>query len=107
MTGTMTKMTKLEQDLAFIAADWNTLVIPKDKKYLHKYFRSKLQKLFLRYFLIFGEWTHFTEHTGQKVQKHWLRALHRKLIKVEAAHAEAKANFDLEKLVLIERGKLK
>lgn len=104
-------VTSSTRDLAFLSAEYKTKRIPKEKKYLRKYFKTPLQMAFLKYFLVFGDYTNFIDHTGLLCQEQWLKSLHEKLMKIEQAHHEARTNPDMEKgmetLALIERGKYK
>ena len=94
-------------DLVFISGDFFDHPVHREKEYLFKYFDSKLQRQFVRYFLLFRSPRNFTDHTGLRVQPLWLRKLRKKLNALEAAHAAAKKSFDTEKVALIEQGKYK
>jgi hypothetical protein len=92
-----------DDELQFIAGKGS--VIPKEKLYLLKYFRSSLQRAFLAYYLQHKDFSHFVEHTGHKCTKRWLILMRLKLEKIEHIHATAKKNFDLDFLADIENGK--
>ena len=96
-----------ENDLNFISGEFEKFQIPKEKRYLLKYFKTKVQLAFLKYFLVFGDYKNFIDHTGHWCRPKWLKALHERLISIEAMHKEAKANMDLTFLAKIETGKLK
>jgi hypothetical protein len=78
----------VDRDLKFISGDFFHTEIPRDKLYLNKYFTTPIQQAFLKYYLVFGEWSCFVEHTGmhclkpymrtQEKRFHWIQALHRK-----------------------------
>jgi hypothetical protein len=94
-----------DSELKFIA---NILMeVPKEKKYLLKYFSSRIQRSFLRYYFTFGTIVYFSEHTGYNCTKRWLRMCRNRLEELEAVHAAARANFDLDGLEFIESGKYK
>lgn len=96
-----------KRDLDFLSKDFETLDIPKDKRYLLKYFRKEIQQSFLKYFFTFGNFDNFIDHTGLYCQPRWLKILHKKLIDMENIHSLAKQNLDLELLTKIESGKFK
>jgi len=97
----------LTDDLNFISRKFSTYQPPKDKLYLLKYFKTPIQREFLGYFFVFGNYEHFVDHTGFYCQQRWLRLLYRKLQKLTDMRAEAKASIDLELLAKIESGKVK
>jgi hypothetical protein len=93
--------------LDFLAGNFFDFELPREKLYLFKYFRSSMQKSFLRYYYCFdGEFAHFTDHTGIACQRRWLLLLRTKLNKILAAHAKAKEEMNLSMVKRIERGKL-
>lgn len=96
-----------EKDLLFVSQEYENFIIPKNKKYLLKYFDTDLQKSFLKYYLVFGSWSNFVEHTGLICQSRWLTKLEEKFIALEAAHAQAKKDMDMTTLAKIESGKFK
>lgn len=97
----------MNRDLAFMSEQFVSYELPKEKKYLLKYFTSDIQIAFLKYYFAFDDIVHFTDHTGHYCQLRWLRLLLKKLRKIEAAHRKAKDEIDLETLVKIEAGKMK
>ena len=97
----------MTDDLLLLSRSFETYELPKEKKYLMRYFENPIQEAFIKYFFTFGNYKNFTDHTGLSVQKKWLQTLHRKLIVLEKAHKEAKLNFDMQGLVKIEKGKYK
>lgn len=97
----------MNRDLLLLARQFESYQLPKEKKYLLKYFDSPVQQAFLKYFLIFHEYKNFTDHTGIAVQPHWLKNLCEKLHILEKAHKEAKQNLDMAGVLQIEKGKFK
>ena len=95
------------RDLNLLARQWEQFEFTKDKKYLLKYFDTDLQRIFLAYYLVFGDYEHFTDHTGFKVKYCWLTSLEKKYLALEKIQKEARLNMDLEKLAFIESGKHK
>ena len=94
-------------DLKLISLQLETVELPKEKKYLFKYFNTPLQIAFLKYFHLFGDYSNFVDHTGLSCQIKWLKSLHSKLQKIEKMHKEARFNMDIETLARIESGKQK
>lgn len=96
-----------KRDLDFLARRFETVELPKERKYLYNYFRTEVQRAFLKYMHVFGDYTNFVNHTGYACQDRWLATLHEKMQKIETAHKEARLNMDMALLVVIERGKYK
>lgn len=94
-------------DLLWIAKAYESFEIPKEKKYLSKYFKTQIQRAFLRYFFAFGNYTNFRDHTGLDCQIRWLKILHEKLEALEKVRNDARKNMDMTTLAKIESGKYK
>ena len=98
------------KDLKFLAGVFFEEELPKDRQFLFRYFKSKLEKQFLRYYYCFGEYRHFIDHTGYYCQTRWLRILEKRLKRLEGAFIKAKQEaFNSDSLTLgqIQRGKYK
>lgn len=95
----------MEKDLIFLSGKFMDFELPKEKKYLLKYFDTDIQQAWIVYYLIFGDFKNFTDHTGIYCGKTYSHNLLKKLEKIQKAHQEAKTNLELEKLALIETGK--
>ena len=101
------------KDLKFIAGIFFEQELPKDRQFLFRYFRSGLEKQFLRYYYCFEEFSHFTDHTGYFCQKRWLRILEKRLKRLVNAFIKAKQDADngleegFKMLGLTQRGKYK
>ncbi|RTK97697.1 MAG: hypothetical protein EKK64_00345 [Neisseriaceae bacterium] len=94
-------------DLKIISGDFERYQIPKDKRYLLKYFKTDIQLAFLKYILVFKNYKNFIDHTGRWCRPKYLKALNERFLAIQAAHKQAKYNFDLTFLSEIESGKLK
>lgn len=94
----------MNRDLAWIGKIYETYEIPKEKEYLLKYFETEVQRSFLRYYLVFGDYDNFVDHTGFVLQPRWLKILEKKFLHLEALRASARANMDLKLLSRIESG---
>ena len=96
------------QDMEFISGRFFDYEIPKEKRYLKKYFQTELQEAFLRYFLIFGQYRNFKSHTGHHCNPRMLFKLRKKLEILEIAYNEAKVSLTedgMRTVQLIETGK--
>lgn len=91
----------------FLAGNFFDFEISKERNFLFKYFRSPLEKQFVRYYLCFGEIEYFTEHTGHFCQKRWLKILKQRFDKIIAFHNQCRENMELELLEKIEKGRYK
>ena len=94
-------------DLAFISGEFQIIEFPKDKRYLLKYYKTPLQKAFLRYIFVFGDYKNFVDHTGQWCRHKWMKELFDRISFLQEIHKEAKKNIDLKTLAKIEMGKYK
>jgi hypothetical protein len=91
----------------FLAGNFFDFEISKERNFLFKYFRSPLERQFVRYYLCFGEIEYFTEHTGHFCQKRWLKILKQRFDKIIAFHNQCRENMELELLEKIEKGRYK
>lgn len=95
-------------DLAIISGDFfYDSDLPREKKYLYKYFPTKAQRLFVRYFLLFGQTRRFVDHTGCYVTSRYLRKMKNKFRRLEKEYKAAKLVGDIEKIALLESGNFK
>jgi len=94
-------------ELDFLSGRFFDMDLPREMKYLEKYFYLDVQRAFLSYYYIFESTTHFTDHTGHVCSRRHLRTMKEKYKKIRIAHKEAKSNFDIEKVAYIESGKYK
>lgn len=99
----------MQKDLDFISGRFFDFYVPKEKQFLFKYFNNDLQMAFLRYYMVFGNFKNFTDHTGYYCSERLLyrfQARYKKLVKL---HDEAKKSLSeegMKTLQLIESGKL-
>lgn len=83
------------------------LEIPKEKRFLLKYFRGKIQRYFLKYFIFFGDHKNFVDHTGLCCSEKWLKFLEKKYNDLIYIHSISKSSLDFEKLAEVEYGNIK
>ena len=93
------------RDLLLLAKKWEVIELPKEKKYLLKYFKTPLQTAFLKYVYVFGECVNFVDHTGNQCCARWLQTLYNRMQTLESLHRDAKVNMDMTLLAHIESGK--
>lgn len=94
-------------DLIFIGEQWEFFEVPKDKKWMFKYFDTPIQEDYLKYYLLFGNAKNFNNHTGVRCRKHWLAKIEKKRAFLENLHKEAKKSKDMSALAFIESGQYK
>lgn len=95
-------------DLGFVSGSFFDCEVPKNKRYLLKYFKTSIQLAFLRYYLVFGEHRNFVDHTGyccsRRVLWH-LQARYRYLVKTYEEAKVALTEDSMNTIHLIEMGK--
>lgn len=94
-------------DAQFLSGEFFEADLPRDKAYLKRYFSTDIQRAFLKYVTIFGDWKNFIEHTGFYCSKRNLQVLHARLKKLEKAHKAAKSSMDFNALESIESGRFR
>lgn len=97
----------MRDTLNFLAGLFYNYDLPKENKFLLHYFPSPLEKQFLRYYYCFGNFDHFSAHTGLGCQRRWLLMLKNRLDKILAVRDKARKEFDLDMLAILESGKYK
>lgn len=95
------------RDLNFLSRQWEVVELPKEKRYLLRYFDTPLQMVFLKYVHIFGDHSNFVDHTGLTCSSRWLVVLYNRLQILQTLHRKARADMDMTALALIESGKYK
>lgn len=86
-----------DPDLWLLSCGWIDQEIPKDKRYLLKYFTTALQFAFLKYFLLTGSRKNFIDHTG------WYCG-ERLLLKFEERYHTLTKLYETSKMSLTEEG---
>lgn len=94
----------MDRDLALIAGRFLDEPVPKEKQYLYRYFKTDIQKLFARYYLDFGRYIHFVEHTGIYRSRRWLKRMSHRFAVVVEAYNQAKQEGDFETISEITMG---
>lgn len=89
------------RDLDFLAGRFFDFEVPKQKRYLLKYFVTDLQQAFLRYYLLFGEIGNFVDHTGHYCSKRLLFKLQARYRQIELAYEKAKLELTEESMAII------
>jgi hypothetical protein len=95
-----------ERDLRF-SSDFMHDQLPKEKRWMSRYFKTRTKRLFLKYFCAFGCSTRFCQHSGEICTKRYIKKMKRQFLNLTKKHEDARADFDLEALSRIETGKCK
>jgi hypothetical protein len=77
-------------DLDFISGRFLDYEIPKDHRWLLKYFKTDVQVVFLRYYILFGEVRNFVDYTGCHCSRRSKFRMQDKFLRLKHAHNEAK-----------------
>jgi hypothetical protein len=97
------------KDLELISGRFLEMEIPKEKKFLLKYFTGKVQVAFLRFYLVFGTIRNFTNHTGFHCSHTLLKRFRKRYLDITFLYEKSKKEIteeSLRVLNLIESGKL-
>jgi hypothetical protein len=94
----------MKNDLNLISGKFFHKNIDKDYIYLKKYFKTKYQKIFLTYYILFKNTSRFKEHTGINIKNRYLRVLKKRFKDLTIAYVEAFNNFELDKIGIINTG---
>lgn len=96
-----------DKDLKLISGKFMEEDLPKEKRFLEKYFNTPLQRRWVVYFITFGNYTHFVEHTGLRVSRRWMKKLKKRFLKLERVYSVAKSELDFDTIEAIATGKYK
>ena len=91
------------RDLEFLSGQFFDYEIPKEKRYLLKYFKTDLQLAFLRYYLVFDNAAHFVEHTGYYCTDRLLWKLKARCRRLMRIYEEAKVALTEEGMAIVEQ----
>ena len=92
---------------SFFVSDFMKMPVPKEERWMTRYFKTRTKKLFLKYFLAFGSATRFCQHSGEVCTKRYVKKMKMQFLKIRNLHDKAKTDFDLEFLSKIKVGKIK
>lgn len=96
-----------ERDLKLIAGNFIDIPVNSEKYWMKKYFKTKLQYQFLKYFDIFKSIVNFVNHTGYVCTLDYLKIMRKKYIFLEKTHEHLKSIGDFENVAKLEMGKYK
>ena len=94
-------------DLLFIAGDFAEKEIPKECQYLYKYFKTPIQRAFLKYWFCCETISGFQTQTGYRCDDVYKRKMLKLMNNILAKHKEAKEKMDIELVWKIENGEYK
>ena len=100
-------MTEFERNLKFLSYGSTPVHIPKELGFLNRYFKTKVQRAFLKYYYVFRDKKFFIEHTGIVATSSFLIKLAGKFEYLLQEYENAKKDLNLEKLAAMQSGKFK
>lgn len=98
------------KDLQFIAGAYFDFEIPKEKRFLLKYFKGKIQVAFLKYYMVFNCRKNFVDHTGIQCAESLQKKLEKRYQDLLHLYDKSKLSFTeqgMQVMQIIESGKLK
>lgn len=96
-----------DKDMMLISGCFFEDDIDKSNVWLLKYFKSDIQRRFLKYYFTFDGYYYFRRHTGIFCSTRYLETMKKRLSYLLKLHEDAKSNFDLDLLTEVEMGKIK
>lgn len=97
----------IDRDLQLIGGKFIDEPIDSEKYWMKKYFKTKIQYQFLKYFSIFGSISQFVNHTGFFCTSRYLKKMKKKYIILINCHRNFKEKGDFESVSRLETGKFK
>lgn len=97
----------IDRDLQLIGGQFLDEPIENSKHWMKKYFKTKIQYQFLKYFYIFGSINQFINHTGFFCTLRYLKKLKKKYFLIEYCHGYFREKGDFENISKLESGKFK
>ncbi len=95
------KLSIFDQNCVFIGAQYVDFELPKDLMFLKKYFKTKIQKQFLNYYLCMTSYAKFPEHVGVEASRAFCFKMAKKCDYLLDAIKKAKENMDLDAIALL------
>jgi hypothetical protein len=90
--------TYFEKNVAFINQNYERFQIPKEFAFLKKYFRTKPQRAFVRYYFVMGDERYFARHTGHAAHASFVSKMKSKFNYFMDMYEKAKKEMDFETL---------
>lgn len=97
----------MSHELDLISGYFFDYELPEEHRYLLRYFKTKVQRQFVRYYLIFRNMKYFVHHTGYFCKIRFVQLMVAKFNFLEKTLKKAKMEGDIEKVALIKSGKFK
>jgi hypothetical protein len=98
--------TLFEKNLLYLDSAFENTVIPKEHKFLLKYFKTFQQRAFLKYYYIMKDWQNFGKHTGIWSSRFFVMKLMFKFKYYMSIYEKAKAEADFETLKLLNKRRI-
>jgi hypothetical protein len=96
-----------EKNLLYLDSAFENTVIPKEHRFLLKYFKTFQQRAFLKYYYIMGDWQNFSKHTGIWASRFFMMKLMFKFKHYMSIYDKAKMDANFETLNLLNKRKIK
>jgi len=96
-----------EKNLKFLSYGSESIIIPKEFSFLNKYFKTKVQRTFLKYYYIFRDKKNFVHHSGVLATQSFICKMAGKFNYLLKEFESAKKNLNLDKLGAIQKGKFR
>ncbi len=96
-----------EKNMIFLNSTYEKFQIPKEYNFLLKYFKTRQQRAFLKYYYLMREVKNFTNHTGIPADESFKYKLSYKFHHYIDIYEKAKSNMDFEKLSLLNARRIK
>lgn len=92
-----------DEDLKFISGNFSEIEIPKNYKFLLKYFTTAIQIAFVKYFWLFRDWSNFVDHTGFYCTQRYLRKQADMFAKLMQIYEENAGRLDEKNMRIIQQ----
>jgi len=101
------KISFYEANLRWFSYNSDDIELPSEISFIYKYFRTKVQTEFLKYYWHFGDYRCFAQHTGYPVDYSYCYKCAAKYEYFIELYRKAKSEFDLDKLVLLQKRRVR
>lgn len=95
------RISENKKDLHLIGGKFFDHDVPREKKYLLKYFKTPMHVMFVKYYLIFNDSINFVHHTGYYHSDRNLKRLKNKIEHIMNLYENAKKQLTEESMELI------
>lgn len=96
-----------EQNMIFLSAKFERNTISKEHSFMFKYFKTKQQRAFLKYYYSMKDWRKFTIHTGIMATFAFVYKLSAKFDHYMNLYETAKKNMDFDTISLLNKRRIR